>query len=200
MLVAESIIRLHHSHIFEARAPDNDRVVNIHWTLEAWFSELPAELTISEQSSTAPLPHVIMLNILYWWLVLRLHKPYYRRASNRNASSTNVLRPFGDLSDTLCDRAARSIMLLVGLYSRWHGSRFFPRNMIQAVFSAGSMLVQWQASLTEAETARQTSNPGLIFECISTLRAIAETWPWAEGYVNQLQAVLQDRTPQPQTQ
>ncbi|KAG9083499.1 hypothetical protein FRC07_013898, partial [Ceratobasidium sp. 392] len=120
------------------------------------------------------LPHVIMLNILYWWLVLRLHRPFYRVTTNRNAPPINASRPFGDLSDMLCDRAACKITLLVEFYNRWHGLRFFPRNMVQVIFSAGALLVQQQAILSrDASAAQQTNNHNAILECISALHTIA---------------------------
>ncbi|QRV75257.1 nitrogen assimilation transcription factor nirA [Ceratobasidium sp. AG-Ba] len=184
-LVAESIFNLHRSLAAFPFGEDN-RAIEINWRLDAWLSELPTELLVLDDTSLPLLPHVIMLNVSYWWLVLRLHEPYYRPAPNANTPLVNTLRPFGDLSDTFCDRAASRIVFLVNLYDQLHGLRFFPRCMIQAIQAAGAVFIRQQAA-----AAVQNHNQDGIHKCIASLRTITNTWPCANNYSNFLENLLQ---------
>ncbi|KAG8697599.1 hypothetical protein FRC08_006419 [Ceratobasidium sp. 394] len=209
---------MHHSNILVVPAVEGNEAVNIHWRLDAWLSELPTEILVSDHSSPVLLPHIITVNISYWWLVLRLHQPFYRVLPDRHAPPVNASRPFGDLSDVLCDRAAHKIIFLVDLYNRWHGLRFFPRNMIQVghvkytirstaiddqsilqvIFAAGTIFFKQQVAVPDGGQYSETR--AAIQGCIATLRTIAGTWHCAERYAARLQALLQDQTPQPRAQ
>ncbi|QRV89949.1 Fungal specific transcription factor domain [Ceratobasidium sp. AG-Ba] len=193
MLIAESIIRLHHLVKPIASLAGDSRVTNIHWKLDAWLSELPTELLISDHPSIAH-PHIIMLNVAYWRLVLLLHQPYYRLAPDRNAPPVSTTRPFGDLSDVLCDRAADKIMHLVDLHDQWHGLRFFPRNMIQVIQAVGILRLRQLAFAAEPSESQ-----GAFFECITTLRTISHTWQCAEKYMVHLQNALGEQGTQQAT-
>ncbi|QRV75256.1 Fungal specific transcription factor domain [Ceratobasidium sp. AG-Ba] len=212
MLIAESIIRLHQTVKPVASFAGDSRVTDIHWKLDAWLSELPTELLISDHPSIAH-PHIIMINMAYWWFVLLLHQPYYRLAPDRNAPPVSTTRPFGDLSDVLCDRAAEKIMHLVDLYGQWHGLRFFPRNMIQVVYASphitrrterydttqvikavGILRLRQLAFAPEPSGSREAS-----LKCITALRTISHTWQCAEKYMDHLQKSLGEQGPQPST-
>ncbi|KAG8697914.1 hypothetical protein FRC08_006241 [Ceratobasidium sp. 394] len=139
-------------------------------------------------------PHTIITNMAYWWLVLQLHSVSYQRPTEENLLPTNDSRPFGEMSEALCDRAAQEIMLLVDLYKRWHGLQFFPRNMVQVIFVAGVLfLKRLAANGPEGAAVHHPDPQGAVLECVAALRAMAETWECAEGYANRLQALLQNQ-------
>lgn len=93
--------------------------------LDTWFNNLPANFLVWARSSS-PLPHIIVLHIWYWSLLIYLHQPFYTLAQ-----STSTRLPVGDLSVKMCDRASHKIVQLVGMYDVHYGLRFFPRNMIE---------------------------------------------------------------------
>jgi hypothetical protein len=47
--------------------------------LSSWKNELPSEIDISKSSSGVPQPHQLMLHLTYYWLIILLHRPFYRR-------------------------------------------------------------------------------------------------------------------------
>lgn len=46
-----------------------------------WREDLPDELklTTSGSNKRAVLPHILMMHCSFWWLVILLHRPFYRR-------------------------------------------------------------------------------------------------------------------------
>ena len=101
--------------------------------LDTWYNNLPEVLVISSRSSVSPPPHVITLNITYWWLLMLLHRPFYARTqrSASNASSEAPPPSFTDLSVKFCDRATTKIVQLITLFDQSHSLRMFPLNMVQ---------------------------------------------------------------------
>ncbi|KAG9095507.1 hypothetical protein FS749_010315 [Ceratobasidium sp. UAMH 11750] len=112
-------------------APEDSTVINLHLQLDTWFNNLPRELLISVRSNSAPLPHVIVLNICYWWTLMHLHRPLYQRGQTSGPTSHDS-RLFADLSIKMCDRAAYKIVQLIRTFEQAHGLRYYPRNMFQA--------------------------------------------------------------------
>ncbi|KAG9096748.1 hypothetical protein FRC06_008352, partial [Ceratobasidium sp. 370] len=108
--------------------PEDSTAINLHLQLDTWFNNLPKELLISARSNSTPLPHVIILNICYWWTLMYLHRPFYQRGGHTNHDS----RLFTDLSIKMCDRAAHKIVQLIRIFEQAHSLQYFPRNMLQA--------------------------------------------------------------------
>ena len=47
--------------------------------LNNWKDSLPPEVDLTAASRPNALPHRLMLHLAYWWLLLLLHRPFYRR-------------------------------------------------------------------------------------------------------------------------
>lgn len=176
MQIAEDIIATIHSKTRSGLTLEKEEAMNIHGKLEAWMNGLSLELLISDDLNTfaAPLPHIIALNVCYWWLLLLVHQPFY-------GGLPNDAQPSVDLSTQRCDHAARMTVKLINLYSYWHPLRFFPRNMMQVIFAAGSIFLQQYTQLpTNASEARANAQMG-IQNCVGALRIISQTWEPAEA-------------------
>lgn len=102
--------------------------------LDTWFNKLPSELLISVRASVAPLPHVILINICYWRILMYLHQPFYQRNQLSERPPNRDSRLFSDLSIKMCDRAAYKILQLINIFDQSYSLRFFPRNMLQASY------------------------------------------------------------------
>ncbi|KAJ1308056.1 hypothetical protein OPQ81_002123 [Rhizoctonia solani] len=138
------------------RVSQKDSISEIHLQLDTWYNNLPENFTISARSTTRPLPHVIVLNIAYWWLLLLLHRPFYARTV-RSASnaSTDTPSSFTDLSVKICDRATVKIVHLVMLFDRCYGMKYFPLSMLQVIFIAGATLLVQSATLSESAVKKR---------------------------------------------
>lgn len=47
--------------------------------LSSWKNDLPSEIDVSKSSPSPPQPHILMLHMTYHWLIILLHRPFYRR-------------------------------------------------------------------------------------------------------------------------
>lgn len=178
------------------RIAEKDSVSQIHLLLDSWYNNLPEPLVISTRSSACPLPHVITLNIAYWWLLMLLHRPFYVRTPNPVSSSPNEPPRVGftDLSVKLCDRAAYKIIQLVTQFDKWYGLRYFPLNMLQAIFMAGATLLVQTATLPDSAVKKLGEAHEATRKCIFSLQAAAQTWDCAGICAVQLQRLLQEQT------
>jgi hypothetical protein len=91
-----------------------DAVPKLTERLEQWFVQ--CTLPPPEQK---PLPHIILVNLLFHAACIFLHRPFYRAPS-----------PPTELSSARrCDIAADNIMKLLKLYDRVHGVRLGPMTL-----------------------------------------------------------------------
>ncbi|KAG9119740.1 hypothetical protein FRC07_005080 [Ceratobasidium sp. 392] len=174
--------------------------LNLHLQLDTWFNNLPEGLLVWARS-TPPLPHVIMLHICYWWLLIHLHRPFYHRTQPPNISA---FAPATNHSVKMCDRGAHKIVQLLKMFDIQHGFRFFPRNMLQAsrvssspyaINSCGdALLMESVSSPPGAAKKRATAHEG-VGVCILALRTVSPTWPCAEAFANELEARLEEQRP-----
>ena len=58
-------------------------VVNLRTStrLNIWKKSLSEDLEITPRSRLTATPHKLMLHLAYWWLVILLHRPFFRRKS-----------------------------------------------------------------------------------------------------------------------
>ncbi|KAG8696341.1 hypothetical protein FRC09_008570, partial [Ceratobasidium sp. 395] len=133
MLIGADIIELT-CHLQEDTALEEHVVIDIHLQLDTWFNALPEPLLVWARSS-APLPHMIALHIVYWRLILLLHQTQYPKApANAGYPPQDPTQaqkmPIADLSIKMCDRAVHKIVQLVKMFDDRHGLKFFPRSLI----------------------------------------------------------------------
>ncbi|KAG8767435.1 hypothetical protein FRC12_006261 [Ceratobasidium sp. 428] len=178
------------------RVTEKDSVSQIHLLLETWYNSLPEELLVSSRSSTRPIPHVIVLNIAYWWLLMLLHRPFYARVQ-RPASHASAEQPptsFTDLSVKFCDRAATKIVQLVTLFDQCHGLKYFPLSMLQVIFMTGATLLVQSATLSGLAVKKRMEAHDGTRKCIYALRTASHTWECATISASHLEHLLQEQT------
>ncbi|CUA70896.1 Nitrogen assimilation transcription factor nirA [Aspergillus nidulans FGSC A4] [Rhizoctonia solani] len=177
------------------RVTQKDSVSEIHLQLDTWYNNLPENFTISARSTTKPLPHIIVLNMAYWWLLLILHRPFYARTV-RSASnaSTEIPSSFTDLSVKICDRATVKIVQYIMVFDKHYGMRYFPLGMLQVIFMAGATLLVQSATLSESAVKKRSDAHEGTRKCIHALQAAAQTWDCAQLSANHLQSLLQEQT------
>ncbi|QRV89881.1 Fungal specific transcription factor domain [Ceratobasidium sp. AG-Ba] len=178
------------------KVTEKDSVSDIHLVLETWYNNLPEDLLVSSRSSARPTPHVIVLNIAYWWLLMLLHRPFYAR-TQRPASHASTEQPptsFMDLSVKFCDRAATKIVQLITLFDQSHGMKYYPLNMLQAIFMAGTTLLVQAATLSGLAVKKRMDAHEATRKCIYALRAASQTWESANLSASRLEQLLQEQT------
>ncbi|KAG8729522.1 hypothetical protein FRC12_020911 [Ceratobasidium sp. 428] len=194
MLIGTEIIELT-CHLQEDTALEEHTVINIHLQLDTWFNALPEPLLVWARSS-APLPHIISLHIVYWRFILLLHQTQYPKAPVNTGyppqDPTQAQKmPIADLSIKMCDRAVHKIVQLVKMFDDRHGLKFFPRSLVETVFACGvGLLREYTASPYGANKKRGTALDG-VTACIGSLRTISGTWPCATPRADELQTMLQ---------
>ncbi|KAG8726466.1 hypothetical protein FRC12_023374 [Ceratobasidium sp. 428] len=194
MLIGADIIELT-CHLQEDTALEEHVVINIHLQLDTWFNALPEPLLVWARSS-APLPHMIALHIVYWRLILLLHQTQYPKAPVNAGyppqDPTQAQKmPIADLSIKMCDRAVHKIVQLIKMFDDRHGLKFFPRSLIDTIFAGGvGLLREYTASPYGANKKRNTALAG-VTACIDSLRTISSTWPCATARADELQTMLQ---------
>ncbi|KAG9106151.1 hypothetical protein FRC07_008936, partial [Ceratobasidium sp. 392] len=188
MMIATRIIDVVRRH--ESGTLEEKMVIDTHLRLDTWFNALPEKLLVWARSAS-PLPHLIVLHICYWWLLIVLHQPFYQKDPPSGQDAQRL--PIGDLSIKLCDRAAHKIVQLVTMFDDQHGLRFYPRNMIEAICACGTALLREHASAPFAANKKRSNATNGISTCINSLRSISATWPYAEALADDLQSRIQER-------
>ncbi|KAG8789510.1 hypothetical protein FRC12_013469 [Ceratobasidium sp. 428] len=188
MLIATRIIDIgtyQENHLVEEHV-----IIDTHLRLDTWFNALPEKLLVWARSAS-PLPHMIVLHICYWCLLITLHQPFYPKEQSSGQDGQRM--SITDLSIKMCDRAAHKIVQLIRMFDDQHGLRFFPRNMLQAISTCGNALIREYASAPPAANKRRSNATDGISTCISALRTISGTWPSANARADELHSRLQER-------
>ncbi|CAE6411469.1 unnamed protein product [Rhizoctonia solani] len=175
---------------------ENDSIANLHKLLESWYKDLPDQIQMPPPSGAPLLPHTIVLHITYWWLFMLLHRPFsFHVQSPSGASSWPTSTVFADLSADICERAAKNVVYLVAIFDQTYGCRFFPLNMLQAIFMVGTTLLGRYATFPGSANRQHTDARSMAQECIRALRAASQTWEAARLYASQLEALLSKQIP-----
>ncbi|ORY27111.1 hypothetical protein BCR39DRAFT_242527 [Naematelia encephala] len=90
--------------------------------LDTWFKQVPIDKPLEQ-----PLPHILMLHMLYHLLIIYLHRPYYRAALSTVPSSADR-----------CSRAADEIVFLLNTYEATHGVQNAPMTLSKIAFHTGA--------------------------------------------------------------
>ncbi|BGP02993.1 hypothetical protein NBRC10513v2_006720 [Rhodotorula toruloides] len=151
-----------------------NRVSELHLELETWASSLPVDLRIAPQTSKPPPPHVCMLNCMYQFCIILLHRPYYVRHNSPN----NV--PINDSAIKRCNSAATRIVALFELYQRSPGLRYAPISATQIAFAAATThLLALVNADAAAQKKRATDAREATRSCSRILREMGRAWPCA---------------------
>lgn len=81
--------------------------------LEKWHQAQPIQ-----HPETQPLPHILLMHMLYQLTTIYLHRPFYRSSAGRGPSPAER-----------CDSAAEQVMVLLKLFEGIHGMRMGPMTL-----------------------------------------------------------------------
>ncbi|KAH9910628.1 uncharacterized protein B0H18DRAFT_1067830 [Fomitopsis serialis] len=112
----------------------------IHSRLLQWSIDLPEVLRYSSQSrQPCPPPHVLVLHIQFWSMMLLLHRPFIpkgmRSRTPPSASSADDTVPWK--SYDFCQGAASHISAFATLFNRYYDIRWAPPLISSTIQSAG---------------------------------------------------------------
>ncbi|KAI0782595.1 fungal-specific transcription factor domain-containing protein [Abortiporus biennis] len=153
--------------------------------LNDWKDSLTPEVDLSASSRPVALPHRLTLHMTYWWLMILLHRPFYRRSKAHLGSEIDHVK--------LANRAAENIMLIS---TNWHNNysiRFCPLTIVQIIFSAGTIFVLSAIqAISGPRLGRVTLATSLqqIQQCIDYMAIIGETWESANSVKDILLNIL----------
>ncbi|GAA5948610.1 hypothetical protein JCM21900_005189 [Sporobolomyces salmonicolor] len=151
-----------------------NKVSEINLKLEKWHSDLPDSLRIAPQTIKPPPAHIITLHLMYHFVVILLHRPYY----SRHNSATN--HPINDVAIKRCNASSARIVSLFELYQKLPGLRYAPVTMTQIAFAAGTThllaCVNSEAvgNAKKAADARQSADA-----CVRALAEMGKAWQCA---------------------
>ncbi|KAF8646644.1 hypothetical protein AX16_007143 [Volvariella volvacea WC 439] len=182
----------------KARREVNEELVSmIDLEMNNWKGNLGPELDITIKSRPTSTPHRLVLHLVYWWLFILLHRPfYYQRAQPGKKSIEHV---------KLCKRGADNIMELLETYRSLYTLRYCPVTLIQTVFSAGTIYLLVAVDATSGSRVAQGSLENSVSQankCIEHLAEIGQSWQCASHIGDilkdllrrQLQPILERRS------
>ncbi|KLO06178.1 hypothetical protein SCHPADRAFT_946303 [Schizopora paradoxa] len=147
-------------------------VADIDIQLIAWREELPQDLKLTPSNEGTALPHKLMMHLAYWWLLILLHRPFYRR---RGIAAMDLT-----FSVNRCDLAAREILSLLRLWKKIYGTiRFTPITMIQIAFASGTIYIMAAIQAGTGRrpaTAKQADALDRVKEMIDLLKEMGRSW------------------------
>ncbi|KAI0705745.1 hypothetical protein C8T65DRAFT_652622 [Cerioporus squamosus] len=127
--------------------------------LNNWKDSLAPEVDLTAASRPNALPHRLMLHLAYWWTLLLLHRPFYRRT--KSAGSGPEIDHV-----KLCNRASDNIMLLLGIWHEKYTLRYLPITLMQVIYCAGTSFI--------LSAVQATSGPRLGRVALTTALSQAE--------------------------
>ncbi|KAI9435378.1 hypothetical protein F5148DRAFT_1266632 [Russula earlei] len=169
---------------------DEFRIAQLDLKLSTWKNDLPSEIDISKSSPSVPQPHQLMLHMTYYWLIILLHRPFYRRRRSFEDidSYTDHVKP--------CNRAAAEIMELAGIWRRHFFLRYVPITMIQVVSAAATIFVVAAVQAVSGpriahgalESAEKSAGLAILY-----LREVGESFASATNVADILQNLMQEQ-------
>lgn len=58
--------------------------------LNAWKDSLAPEVDLTAATRPSALPHRLTVHLMFWWLFILLHRPFYRRTKPGNVDIDHV--------------------------------------------------------------------------------------------------------------
>ncbi|KAI0355507.1 hypothetical protein OH77DRAFT_1454895 [Trametes cingulata] len=156
--------------------------------LNNWKDSLSPEVDLTAASRPNALPHRLMLHLTYWWLLLLLHRPFYRRKSGGSGPDIDHVK--------LCNRAGDNIMLLLGIWNEKYSVRYLPITLMQVIFCAGTSFILSAVQATSGPRLGRvalTSALSQAEQCIRYLLICGKSFDCANHVASILSTVLQEQ-------
>ncbi|KAI0083369.1 fungal-specific transcription factor domain-containing protein [Irpex rosettiformis] len=154
--------------------PNLQQVSELDIELNAWKDSLSPEVDLTAATRPSALPHRLSVHLMFWWLFILLHRPFYRRTKGATADIDHV---------KLCNRAAENMMLLLGIWHTNYNLRYVSTTHVQFTFSAGTVFVLSAIqAISGPRLGRVTlaSSLSQIETCLEYLTIIGRSWETAE--------------------
>jgi len=159
-------------------------------SISGWKDVLPPEIDISKSSPGVPQPHVLMLHMTYYWLIILLHRPFYRRRRSFEdiEGYTDHIKP--------CNKAAAEIMELAGIWRKHFTLRYVPITMIQVISAAATIFV---VAAVQAVSGPRIAHGALgsaeksAENAIQYLREVGESFASSMNVANILQNLMEQQ-------
>jgi hypothetical protein len=108
-----------------------------------WKSFLTDDLDITPESLLTATPHKLMLHMIYWWLFILLHRPFFHRDIDHvNVGNISFNLIAGNLYNLASLSYVVVLQTILWSYSIWRALyklRYCPVTLIQIAFSAGTV-------------------------------------------------------------
>ncbi|GJE99786.1 fungal specific transcription factor domain-containing protein [Phanerochaete sordida] len=156
------------------RHPNLQVVSELDIELNAWKDSLAPEVDLTAATRPSALPHRLTVHLMFWWLFILLHRPFYRRTKPGNVDIDHV---------KLCNRAAENMMLLLGIWHNNYNLRYVSTTHVQFTFSAGTVFVLSAIqAISGPRLGRVTlaSSLSQVETCLEYLSIIGRSWETAE--------------------
>ncbi|KAI0774652.1 hypothetical protein BD413DRAFT_472376 [Trametes elegans] len=156
--------------------------------LNNWKDSLSPEVDLTAASRPNALPHRLMLHLTYWWLLLLLHRPFYRRKSGGSGPEIDHVK--------LCNRAGDNIMLLLGIWNEKYSVRYLPITLMQVIFCAGTSFILSAVQATSGPRLGRVALTSALTQaeqCIRYLLICGKSFDCANHVASILSTVLQEQ-------
>ncbi|KAM5530856.1 hypothetical protein V8D89_015474 [Ganoderma adspersum] len=157
--------------------------------LNNWKDSLPPEVDLTAASRPNALPHRLMLHLAYWWLLLLLHRPFYRRAKSGSVGP--------DIDHVkLRNRASDNIMLLLGIWHEKYTLRYIPITLMQVTYCAGTSFVLSAVQATSGPRLGRVALSSALSQaeqCIRYLLMAGQSFECANHVASILSNLLHDQ-------
>ncbi|WWC70565.1 uncharacterized protein I206_104516 [Kwoniella pini CBS 10737] len=170
-------------------------ISEISLSLSTWLESLPPSLTFHNHAPKNGLPHILMMHLSHAWLVILLHRPFYRPlAPLPNGANSDSAAASGTSTAAWavkqCDKAALHMIGLLQTWHRFHNLRYCPPTAIQCCFIAGTTHL---LSLASSQGPKKQSEALLrAQECIKLMKLMAVSWPAAKHQQMLLENLLSE--------
>ncbi|KAI0337043.1 hypothetical protein BDW22DRAFT_1433627 [Trametopsis cervina] len=154
--------------------PNLQQVSELDIELNAWKDSLSPEVDLTAATRPSAVPHRLSVHLMFWWLFILLHRPFYRRTKGSNVDIDHV---------KLCNRAAENMMILLGIWHTNYNLRYVSTTHVQFTFSAGTVFVLSAIqAISGPRLGRVTlaSSLSQIEICLEYLSIIGRSWETAE--------------------
>ncbi|KAH8085657.1 fungal-specific transcription factor domain-containing protein, partial [Filobasidium floriforme] len=173
-------------------------ISEISLALTTWKDELPSAVILTGHSDSNAYPHIIMMHITHMWLIILLHRPFYRKVSPIPGSGSEEISESVKVSPCRsdgvgiqqCDRAALRIITLLKIWHRLYNLRYTTPTALQAAFTAGTTFLL-SAVQTRAPKRRGNAIDGAK-DCVTMLRHMSRSWSAAAQKAEILDALAAD--------
>ncbi|ORY28952.1 hypothetical protein BCR39DRAFT_533268 [Naematelia encephala] len=150
----------------EPNSKQEERAQELSVQLRKWKEDLPSSISRPE---TCPLPHILILHMVYRLITIFLYRPFYRTDMTASPSPAHK-----------CNQAADRIFQLLRLYELYHSLRYGPGTLINIMFSTTTIFFM---RAVEEQNQNRDISPGVrqsIDRMFANMRELSNTF-WEAG-------------------